>query len=47
MPSTLLALFPAYLSLVSRIMAESKRLDSEEQDTEESFRAKRLALAKA
>ena len=35
------------ISLVSCIVAESKRLDSEEQDTEEVFRAKRLALAEA
>jgi len=32
---------------VSRIVAESKRLDSEEQDAEEAFRAERLALAEA
>ena len=31
-------------SLVSRIVDESKRLDYEEQDTEEAFRARRLAL---
>ena len=28
-------------------MAESKRLDSEEQDAEEAFRVERLALAEA
>jgi len=33
--------------LVGRIIAESKRLDSEEQDAKESFRAKRLALTEA
>jgi len=35
------------IPLVSRIVAESKRLNSKEQDTEEAFRAKRLALAEA
>jgi hypothetical protein len=37
----------ANIPLVSRIVAESKRLNSEEQDMEEVFRAKRLALTKA
>ena len=32
---------------VSRIVAESKRLDQEEQDAEESFRAEREALRQA
>ena len=33
--------------LVSRIVDESKRLDREEQDAEESFRARRSALLEA
>jgi len=50
--SCICVLRPAFLSLadlpsVGRIVAESKRLDSEEQDAEEAFRVERLALAEA
>jgi hypothetical protein len=46
-PSPCFFLSLADLPSVGCIVAESKRLDSEEQDAEEAFRVERLALAEA